>query len=45
MARKDKEDFTTISIRRTEYKKLDDYKEYNSEPLWLVIKRLLEEKK
>jgi len=43
MARKNPKDFTTISIRKKEYKKLSKYKEYDGQPMWVVIKNYIEE--
>jgi len=42
MEKRNKKDFTTICIRKIEYKKLKDYQDYGSEPMWIVIKRVIE---
>jgi len=44
MEKRNKKDFTTIAIRKEEHKKLEKYKEYRSEPMWLIIKKFIEEK-
>jgi len=45
MKKQNRKDFTTICIRKEEYKKLNGYKNYGSEPMWLIIKRFIDEKK
>lgn len=44
MEKRNKKEFTTICIKKEELKKLNDYKKYPSEPMWLIIKRFLEKK-
>ena len=44
MEKRKQEEFTTISLKKEDCKKLNDYKDYGSEPLWRVIKRLIEKK-
>jgi hypothetical protein len=44
MARKKPKDFTTIALRKEEYKKLSKYREYDGQPMWVVIKKFIEEK-
>ena len=44
MEKKGNKKATTISICESDHKRLEDYKEYGSEPLWHVIKRILDER-
>lgn len=39
----EKENLTTIQVRKKDVKKLERYKEYGSQPMWVVIKKFLEE--
>jgi len=41
MEKRNKKDFTTICIKKEDVKKLNDYKSYGSEPLWIIIKKFL----
>lgn len=41
MPRKNKEDFTTISIKKTDYKKLKKYRVPKSRPYWIIINDIL----
>ena len=38
------EKYTTIQVRKEDAKKLNSYKEYGSEPYWIIIKKILEGK-
>ena len=42
MPRKNKKEFTSIAIRKKELKKLEDYKVHPNQPMWEVIKKLIE---
>ncbi len=44
MPRKNKKDFTTISIKRNDLKKLEKIKIHPNQPIWEVIKKILKYK-
>lgn len=41
MPRKNKEEFTTISIKRKDLKKLEEIKVHPNQPIWEVIEKIL----
>ena len=41
MVRKNKKEFTSISIKKKELKKLEDYKVHPNQPMWEVIKNII----
>ena len=41
MPRKNQEEFTSISIRKIELKKLEKYKIHPNQPMWEIIKKFI----
>ena len=43
MEKQRQKEFTSISIRKVEHKKLEDYKVHANQPMWEVIKKFIED--
>jgi len=42
MVRKNPKEYTTIEVKRDDFKKLSDYKVHKNQPMWEVIKKLIQ---